>query len=55
MLAAIDFNDNSELMTGEVGEVWTNRGLAPKVMLLERRLPQILPKLFFGFGGVTPQ
>ena len=30
VLAAIDFDDNSELMAGEVGEVRTNRRLTPK-------------------------
>ena len=33
MLPAIDFDDNSELMAGEVGEVRTDRRLTPKVML----------------------
>jgi len=55
MLAAIDLKDNFDLMTGEVGEVRTDRRLTPKVMLLERRLPQMLPQLFFGFGGVATQ
>ncbi len=55
MLAAIEFDNYSELMAGEVGEVRTNRCLASKVMLLEGRLPQMLPKLLFGFGRVTMQ
>jgi hypothetical protein len=54
MLTAIDFDDNPELMTGEVGEVWTDRCLTPKVMRLERRLPQSLPQPLFGFGRVAP-
>jgi hypothetical protein len=55
MLTAIDLDDNPELMTSEVGEVRTNRRLASKAMLLERRLPQMLPELFFGFSRVTTQ
>jgi hypothetical protein len=55
MLPAVDLYDNSKPMTCEIGEVGTNRGLAPKVMLLEGRLPQMLPKLLFGFGRVTTQ
>jgi hypothetical protein len=38
MLPAIEFDNNSEPMTGEVGEVRTHRSLAPKVMFLEWRL-----------------
>jgi len=53
MLTAIDLDDNPGLMTSEVGEVRTNRRLASKAMLLERRLPQMLPELLFGFGRVT--
>jgi hypothetical protein len=53
MLTAIDLDDNSSLMAGEVGEVGTNRRLTPKVTLLEWRLPQMLPELLFGFGRVT--
>jgi hypothetical protein len=53
MLTAIDLDDNLELMAGEIGEVGANCRLAPKVMLLERRLSQVLPKLLFGFGRVT--
>jgi hypothetical protein len=55
MLTAIDFDDNFVVMTGEVGEVRTDRGLTPKVMFLERRLPQMLPELLFGFGRVASQ
>jgi len=55
MLAAIDLNDYFGLMAGEVCEVSTNGRLAPKVMLLERRLPQMLPQLLFSFGRVTTQ
>src|SRR4029077_6990977 len=55
MLSAIEVDNYSELMAGEVGEVRTNGCLASKVTLLERRLPQMLPKLLFGFGRVTTQ
>ena len=55
MLSAIEFNHNSDLMAGEVGEVRTDRRLTAEVVLLERRLPQMLPKLFFGFSGVATQ
>jgi hypothetical protein len=55
MLSAIEFDNYSELMAGEVGEVRANRRLAPEVMLLEGRLPQMLPKLLFGFGRVATQ
>ena len=55
MLSAIDLNDNSELMAGEIGEVRTNRRLTAEVMLFERGLPQMLPKFFLGFCGVTAQ
>jgi hypothetical protein len=43
MLPAIELDDDSELMTGEVSEVWTDRRLPSKVMLLERGLSQRLP------------
>src|SRR5581483_2749595 len=39
MLAAIDLNNNSQLMTGKIGEVRSDRSLTAKVMRLERRLP----------------
>jgi hypothetical protein len=39
MLAAIDLDDDSNLMAGEVGEVGTDRRLTPKVALLEWGLP----------------
>jgi hypothetical protein len=55
MLAAIDLDDDFDLMAGEVGEVRTDRRLTPKMMLLEGRLPQMLPQLLFGFGGVATQ
>ena len=55
MLTAIDLDDDPELMTGEVGEVRTDRRLASKAMLLEWRLPQMLPELLFGFSRVTTQ
>jgi hypothetical protein len=55
MLPAIQFDNNLEQMAGEVGEVRADRRLAPKVMVLERRLTQMLPELLFGFGHVAPQ
>jgi hypothetical protein len=55
MLSAIEFDNYSELMAGEVGEVRADRRLASKVMLLEGKLPQMLPKLLFGFGRVTTE
>jgi hypothetical protein len=55
MLAAIDLNDNFDLMAGEVGEVTADGRLTAEVMLLEGRLPQMLPELFFGFGGIATQ
>jgi hypothetical protein len=42
-------------MAGEIGEVRTNRRLTAEVMLFERGLPQMLPKFFLGFCGVTAQ
>src|SRR5579871_1476024 len=39
MLAAIDLNNNSQLMTGKISEVRSDRSLAPKVIRLEWRLP----------------
>ena len=53
MLTAIEFDDKLQLMAGEVREIRTYRRLAPKVVLLERRLPQMLPKLLFGFRRVA--
>jgi hypothetical protein len=53
MLSTIDFDDDPELVTGEVGEVRTDRRLTPEVMLLERRLPQMLPEFFLSFGRAT--
>jgi hypothetical protein len=55
MLTAIDLDEDSQPMTGEVGEVRTDRRLTPKVMLLERRLPQMSPKLLFSFSRVPAQ
>jgi hypothetical protein len=55
MLTAIDLDDNSNLMAGEVGEVRANRCLTPKVVLPKWRLPQMLPEFLFGFGRVTTQ
>jgi len=55
MLAAIEFDDDFALMAGEVGEVRTDGCLTAEVMLLERRLPQMLPQLFFDFGGIATQ
>ena len=55
MLTAIDLDNQAMFMTGEVSEVWTYRRLTPKVMLFERRLPQMLPEPLFGFGRVAPQ
>jgi hypothetical protein len=55
MLAAVNLDHNPELMTGKVGEVRTDRRLTAKVVPLERRLPQVLPELPFGFGRVTAQ
>lgn len=52
MLTSVDLNDYSRRMTGEVR---TDRRLAPKVMLLEWSLPQMLPELHFGFGRITTQ
>jgi len=53
MLPAIEFNDESKLMTGEISEVRTDRRLTAKVMLLERRLAQLLPELLFSCGRVA--
>ena len=55
MLTAIEFDNKSELMTSEISEERADRRLTPKVMLLEWRLPQTLPKLLFGFSRVTTQ
>jgi hypothetical protein len=55
MLTTIDLNDDFGLMRCEVGEIRTYRRLAPKVMRLERGLPQMLPELLFGLGRVTSQ
>jgi hypothetical protein len=55
MLSAIEFDNYSELMAGEVGEVRADRRLASKVMLLEGRLPKMLPKPFFSFSRVATQ
>ena len=55
MLAAIDLDDDFDLMAGEVGEVRTDRRLTAEVMLLERRLPQMLPQLLFSFGSIATQ
>jgi len=55
MLTAIEFDDDLQLMAGEVREVRTDGRLTPKVMLPERRLPQMLPKFLFGFGRIATQ
>ena len=53
MLAAIQLDHNSQLMTGEVGEVRTDRRLTPEMVLLEWRLPQMLPEFLFSFSRVA--
>jgi hypothetical protein len=55
MLTAIYLDDNFSLMAGEVREVRTDRRLTAKMVLLKRRLPQMLPEFLFGFGRITPQ
>jgi hypothetical protein len=55
VLPAVGFDDKLELMAGEIGEVRADRRLTPEVVLLERRLPQMLPKLLFGFGRIAAQ
>ncbi|WP_246669585.1 hypothetical protein [Bradyrhizobium sp. KBS0727] len=55
MLTAIYLDDDPGPMRCEVGEVRTYGGLAPKVMRLERRLPQVLPQLLLGLGRVATQ
>ena len=55
MLPAVHFNDNSEVMAGEVSKIRTDGGLTPKVMLLEWRLPQVLPQLPFSLGRIPTQ
>lgn len=55
MLTAIEFNDKLQLMAGEVSKVSTYGRLAPKVMLLEWRLSQMLPQPLFGFCHVATQ
>src|SRR5437879_2410426 len=55
MLTAIDLDDYPSLMRREVREIGTYGGLAPKVMRLERRLPQMLPQLLLGLGRVATQ
>jgi hypothetical protein len=55
MLTAIDLDDNSELVAGEIGEVGTDGRLTPKMVFLKRRLPQMLPELLFGFSRITTQ
>jgi hypothetical protein len=55
MLPAIELNHYPTLVAGEVGEVRTDRRLTAKVLLFERRLPQALPQLLFGFGRVATQ
>jgi hypothetical protein len=53
MLPAIDLDDNPEFVAREVGKIRTDRRLSPKVVLLERRLSQMLPEFLFGLGHIT--
>jgi hypothetical protein len=55
MLAAVDFDNNFQPMAGEVGKVWPDRSLTPKVKLPEGLLPQMLPKLSFGVSRVATE
>jgi len=55
MLTAVNLDDESSLMAGELGEEPADRCLTPEMMLLEGRLSQMLPELFFGFGRVVTQ
>jgi hypothetical protein len=55
MLSAIDLNDDLESVGCEVGEVRSDGGLPSKVTVVERRLSQMTPHDFFGFGDVTAQ
>jgi hypothetical protein len=53
MLPAIDLDNHFERMTREVAEVNANRRLTPKMMLLEWRLPEMLPQTLFRVRHVT--
>ena len=55
MLASVNLDDHPQLMTGEISEVRTDRCLAPEMMFVERRLPQMLPKLLLSLGRVATQ
>jgi hypothetical protein len=52
-LAAVDLDDHPQLVACEVRKVRADRRLASKVMLLEGRLPQVLPELSFGFSRIS--
>ena len=55
MLPAVDLYDNPEFVAREVGKIRTDCRLSSEVMLLERRLSQMLPEFLFGFGDITTQ
>jgi hypothetical protein len=53
MLAAVDFDDDAGLVTGEVREVRTDRRLAAKVRAAWRELAQGMPEFFLGVGWIV--
>ena len=55
MLAAVELDDETDLMTGEIGEVAPDRNLPPKMRALNRNAPQLFPELGFRIGRIGAQ
>src|SRR4051812_6615896 len=55
MLAAIEFDDQFLLETDEVGDIRTDRELAPKLVAEQGTVAQHRPKTSLRIGGLVPQ
>ena len=55
MLSSIDFNDELAIPANEVGNVWSNRFLANKLVATESAVAQGEPEFRLGIGGVPAQ
>lgn len=55
MLAAIEFDDEAQAATGEIGDVWADGVLEDELCAFDLPVADALPQPFFGFGAIAPQ
>jgi hypothetical protein len=53
VLRAIDLDDDTSFMTGEVSKVRTDRGLSSEVRVIDWQTSQMPPEFAFGIGHIT--